>query len=181
MSVCLKKIRDIESHTNLAIRLLNDNNQHFYSEVGIDAASHRNFIKSIPNDLLWVIESGGKLCGIVSVYHIDNKNKKCEWGRFVVDSGAVGVGSIVEFMVLDFVFEKLGIHKLYCEVFKKNYNVIKMHQKFGFIVEGEFKDFIFKNNEYHDVLYLSLLQDDWKGIRPRFLKIFDGKTGTVEI
>lgn len=180
MKINLLKIRGIEEHTNLAVGLINKNIQYFYNDVLITPEIHLRFINSIPNDYLWVIERDGQLCGMVSVYHIDDKNKKCEWGRFVVQSSVKGVGSAVEFMVLDFVFNVLGMNKLYCEVFEDNAHVVQMHEKFGFMVEGRLRNHILKGGRFHDVVSLSMLKSEWEQVRPRFDKIFSDRVGSIE-
>lgn len=176
----LIRIKDVQEHTDLAVRLLNQNIQYFYNDAVITPEGHRKFIGSIPDDYLWIIEKDGQPCGMVSVYHIDNKNKKCEWGRFVIDSTVRGVGSVVEFMILEFVFKTLGMNKLYCEVFEENTHVVKMHEKFGFSIDGKFREHIWKGNRFLDVVYLSMIFKEWEDKKTRFVDMFADKAGTVE-
>ena len=67
--------------------------------------------------------------------------------------------------MLKYVFEELKFNKLVCEVFTSNHNVIKMHEKFGFRREGYFRNHILKNEIYHDVVTLALLQSEWQTIK----------------
>ena len=42
-----------------------------------------------------------------------------------------------------------------------NKKVIKMHKKFGFIEEGILRESVFKNNQYYNIHYISMLKSEW--------------------
>lgn len=178
----LVKLRDCIEHNEVAVRLLNTYMDFLYNEIPVTEDSHKNFLKQIEksSDFLWAIEKDKEICGIVSVYHIDEKNKKCEWGRFMVDEKYKGVGSVVEYMVLDFVFNVLNMNKLYCEVLIMNDPVISMHKKFGFITEGLFLDHVFKKGAPMDVMYLALRKSEWNIHKDKFQKLFSKKIGIIQ-
>jgi len=183
----LRKITKNEEDTNLAITLINKYKDYLYSSEEVTSEKHIKFLESLEkkSDYLWIIEketeTEKELCGMVSVYHIDEKNKKCEWGRFIVDEKFKGVGSIVETMVLDFVFNELTLNKLYCEVMIMNDLTIKLHKKFGFVTEGILLDHVYKNEKFMDVIYMALRKDEWNKVyRDRFIKLFSNKIGTIE-
>jgi len=181
MSVNLVKMQDRVEHTELAIRLIPECRPYLYSDAEPTADSHRKFLASLPkDDDLWVIEKGGVLVGIVSVYHKSFDHSRCEWGRFMLDAKYHGTGSIVEFMILDYVFRTLKMHKLFCEVFEENSAVVGLHEKFGFTIEGKFRDHIKKTGIFKNVIYLGILADEWEQKRVRFETLFQGKAGSVE-
>jgi RimJ/RimL family protein N-acetyltransferase len=178
----LVKLRDCPEHNGVAIKLLNQYIDFLYNEVPVTEESHKKFIASPDrgSEYLWAIEKDGIVCGIVSVYHIDNKNRKCEWGRFMVDENHKGVGSVVEYMVLDFVFNVLNMNKLYCEVLIMNDPVISMHKKFGFATEGMLLDHVYKKGTPMDVMYLALKKSEWSAYQDRFAKLFSKKIGFIQ-
>ena len=47
------------------------------------------------------------------------------------------------------------------EVLASNEAVWKLHESFGFRQEAHFRDHVFKNGEWQDVLGLGLLKQDW--------------------
>lgn len=51
----------------------------------------------------------------------------------------------------------LNIRKIELTVLKSNTSAIKLYEKFGFEVEGEFKQDTYVNGKYEDVYYMSLL------------------------
>lgn len=178
----LERIKDCKEHTEVAVTLLNKYMDYLYNDVPVTEESHKNFIKSLEgkNEYLWVIKKDEEICGIVSVYHVDTKNRKCEWGRFIVDEKYKGVGSVVEFMVIDFVFNTLKMNKLYCEVMVMNDLTIKLHKKFGFETEGIFVDHVWKKDGFRSVMSLSLNAGQWKAFRGRFAALFSEKAGTID-
>jgi UDP-4-amino-4,6-dideoxy-N-acetyl-beta-L-altrosamine N-acetyltransferase len=184
MAVNLVKMRDVSEHTELVLRLISECRPYLYSDRTVTAETHRAFLASLPpDDNLWIFERDGLPVGVVSVYHKDFTNSRCEWGRFMLDSRCRGggIGSIVEFMILDFVFRRLKFHKLFCEVLSENETVVSLHQKFGFTVEGTFRQHVMKAGMFRDVTYLGIFEDEWEAKRGRFEAMFKDKVGAVEV
>jgi len=73
-----------------------------------------------------------------------------------------GIGGKVEYNVLSYVFDNVGLNKLRCEVFTFNQQVIKMHEKYGFRREAYYREHCEKNNELIDVVGLAMLNSEWK-------------------
>lgn len=67
----------------------------------------------------------------------------------------------MEFLAIEYVFSKQQLHKLHCEVLAFNTPVIKMHQKFGFAVEGIFRQHHLVDGQYVDIYRLGLLEEEW--------------------
>ena len=63
----------------------------------------------------------------------------------------------MEFLALEHAFNTLKLHKLYCEVFAFNSPVVKLHQKFGFQIEGTFREQRVVDGSYVDVFRLDIL------------------------
>ncbi|MEJ0066665.1 MAG: hypothetical protein WDM85_15670 [Caulobacteraceae bacterium] len=68
--------------------------------------------------------------------------------------------------MLEFVFEGLKLAKLWCEVLASNEPVWKLHETFGFTIEGRFRGHVIKEGEHVDVLGLGMLAADWREKRP---------------
>jgi UDP-4-amino-4,6-dideoxy-N-acetyl-beta-L-altrosamine N-acetyltransferase len=106
----------------------------------------------------------GKAIGTVSIYNIDFRNRKAEWGRILIgdaDFRGCGFGSMIEAMVLQYAFEHLNLHKLYCEVLEDNTIALSLYKKFGFKEEGVLREHIFKNGTYVNVVVLSMLEEEY--------------------
>ena len=68
----------------------------------------------------------------------------------------------MEFLILEHAFDVLKLQKLYCEVLAFNTPVIKLHQKFGFSVEGVFRQQHKANADFVDIYRLGILAPEWQ-------------------
>lgn len=111
----------------------------------------------------WIITRNGVDIGLVNIYDISPENKRCYWAIYVGETNerGVGTGAFVEVLLLDHVFLDLGFHKLCCEVLTQNERGVRQHQKYGFVVEGVYREHIFKDGRYCDVSFLAMLRQDW--------------------
>ena len=63
------------------------------------------------------------------------------------------------------VFEELALDKLCCEVLATNEGVVKMHERYGFQVDGVLRRHVIKAGVRIDVVTMSLLRDEWAASR----------------
>jgi UDP-4-amino-4,6-dideoxy-N-acetyl-beta-L-altrosamine N-acetyltransferase len=111
----------------------------------------------------WVIELEGQPVGVANISGISLKDQRCSWAFYLGDpvTRGKGVGSWVEAEIIRIVFSELGLNKLCCEVLSSNASVVKMHESFGFVVEGRLRQHVWKDGESHDVIVMGLLRADW--------------------
>jgi UDP-4-amino-4,6-dideoxy-N-acetyl-beta-L-altrosamine N-acetyltransferase len=107
--------------------------------------------------------------GIVGITAIDLVNMNSSWAFYAAPDAPKGAGSRMEFLTLDYVFDELKLHKLYCEVLAFNQAVIKLHKKFGFAVEGVLRQQHWVDTEFVDIHRLGLLQTEWANKRMQML------------
>lgn len=83
--------------------------------------------------------------GLVNFTSINKMHNRCMFGYYLgrADSPK-GSGSIMEFLTLDYVFLKMKLRKLCCEVLSFNLSPINLHKKFGFHEEGCLKKIFLK-------------------------------------
>ena len=60
----------------------------------------------------------------------------------------LGLGSYVEFWVIEQVFGPLGLKKLWCEVLVSNEPVWRLHMKHGFVEEARFRRHVLKDGAW---------------------------------
>lgn len=170
------KLRRIESEYDIEFITFARNNEeiykHFYEYFPVSKESQKHWLKEHEDKqdekFFGIFYEEGPhniLIGTVSVYHIDWRNRKAEWGRFFIDKRGRDIpyaGKIVEALILDYVFNHLNLNRLYCEVLETNTKVIERHKSFGFKVEGLYKQYIYKEGKYINVIPLSLLYEDFK-------------------
>lgn len=143
--------------------------EYFYEFLPISVRQQRNWYERQLQDsseINFVIEDikSEKAIGTVSIYHIDRRSRKAEWGRLIIGDPVArsgGRGVEVEALVLQYSFEHLNLNKLYCEVLVQNDKVVTLHKKFGFQQEGVLRQHAFKGGKYEDVLVMSMLADEY--------------------
>jgi len=115
--------------------------------------------------LYYMYEYNSEALGIVGFNNIDTVNKNSSWAFYASPDAPRGTGSRMEFLALEYAFCALSLHKLFCEVLAFNEPVIKLHQKFGFKVEGVFKEHHLNDNGFVDIHRLGLLASEWGAVR----------------
>jgi UDP-4-amino-4,6-dideoxy-N-acetyl-beta-L-altrosamine N-acetyltransferase len=123
-------------------------------------------VKNDPTRRYWIIKLDDEFVGVVNLCNIDLTNKRCSWAYYL--ARGKGVGKQIELSVLSYVFDDLRLNKLCCEVLAFNDLVVKIHQKYGSKVEGRLRKHIYKNGEFHDVIVIGILKEEWDEIKEKF-------------
>lgn len=110
----------------------------------------------------FIYQSKGVPMGVIYFTNINQEHGNASWGFYTSPEAPKGTGSKMEFLALEYAFNDLKIHKLNCEVLSFNSAVIKMHQKFGFIVEGEVREQHLKDNALHNICLLGITRTEWQ-------------------
>jgi len=161
-----------------ALRLLRNQpavRQHMYSDHEIGEAEHAAWLASLrgnPRQQVFAVMVEGALGGLVSLNAIDPQHGRADWA-FYIDNAlqGKGLGSLIEFKLLDHAFGAAGLHKLNCEVLASNTAVVRMHQKFGFQLEGVRRQNIVKEGLRVDVVLLGMTRDEWQAQRPKMAAV----------
>jgi UDP-4-amino-4,6-dideoxy-N-acetyl-beta-L-altrosamine N-acetyltransferase len=109
----------------------------------------------------FMCEINGLPVGIVAFVGVDLVNQGSSWAFYASPQAPKGTGSKMEFLALEYAFTVLGLHKLHCEVLAFNTTVIKLHQKFGFVVEGILREQHLVDKSFVDIYRLGLLDCEW--------------------
>lgn len=146
--------------------------KHMYSDHHITPEEHGRWFVRIMNDATcryWVIICDGVDVGLADIYDLDERNRRGYWAFYVANPSVrgKGVGSFVEYSVMRYAFDELGLNKLYCEVLAFNTQVVNMHKSFGFQQEGILREHIFKGGQPFDIVVLAILHKEWEVRRPQ--------------
>lgn len=153
--------------------------QYMYTAAAVSAQDQQDWFARVSADAskhYWIIMQQGRPVGVANLYAISPDFRSCYWAFYLGEPNLLGsgLGARVEFAVLEHVFEERKLNKLLCEVFVSNDKVIALHEKFGFRRESYFRQHIFKNGTYHDVVGLAVLRREWQSLREllrtRFLR-----------
>jgi len=83
--------------------------------------------------------------------------KKGEWSK--------GYGTEAIRLLLKYGFEFLNFHRISLGVFDFNKRAIHAYEKAGFKKEGVLRDGYYCDNKYHDVIMMSILEDEFKELK----------------
>jgi spore coat polysaccharide biosynthesis protein SpsF len=152
--------------------------EHSYSSHRISQDEHDAWFSSAITDTArkyWIIVYNEVAVGLANLYAISLNHQRCYWAFYIGESEVrgAGIGSVVEFLVLDEVLYKMGLHKLCCEVLATNEKVIRQHQKFGFEIEGKFREHIRRNDQYIDVVCMAIRRAAWSKNRKKILHLLE--------
>ena len=151
-----------------------------YTEHEILLNEHLAWVELLQSDnrqIVFVVLVDDLVSGVVSVNAIDRLNLKSDWAFYLDANVRGGLGAALEFGLINFVFQKVGLEKLNCEVIETNEAVVKLHKKFGFVEEGFRRENIIKNENRMGVFFLGLTKSDWEReketVKNRYEKVID--------
>ena len=105
----------------------------------------------------------GEFVGMCAIANIDSQNQKAEVGYWIGknyqgnDYAKQAISMIVEFG-----FVKLGLNRVYSEVFTTNEASIKLLNSLGFSNEGKGREEIFHMDKFHDIYRFGILKSEYK-------------------
>ena len=164
----LRSIQDDELPLMLSWRNESSVRQNMYTTHEITMSEHLIWwkpIKGSDRHRYFMYEYGGVPLGIVGFTSIDSVSQNSSWAFYASPDAPKGTGSRMEALALDYAFEELRLYKLYCEVLAFNAPVIKLHKKFGFIVEGVLREQHKHDGEFTDIYRLGLFSTEWAEAR----------------
>ncbi len=120
------------------------------------AAEYFKSVRDSKTTLVFAVHSASdkRHAGNVSLSEISWPNRSAEIAIMVGDpaSRGKGLGEASVKLVLDFAFSKLHLHRIKMGMTLTNQAMNKIAEKLGFQREGIFKDALFKNGTYHDIV-----------------------------
>jgi UDP-4-amino-4,6-dideoxy-N-acetyl-beta-L-altrosamine N-acetyltransferase len=165
----LRTIRDDELELMRSWRNAPSVRANMYTRHEIGADEHLAWWSRVaqrPDVRCFMHELAGQPSGIVSFTHIDTVNANAAWAFYAAPDAARGTGSMMEYLALEHAFGPLALHKLHCEVLAFNTPVVRLHEKFGFKVEGVRREQHRVDSGFVDIVELGLLAAEWAVQRP---------------
>ena len=158
-----------ESDLELLARWRNDtyNRRFFFSPFLISQGGQNRWHEALQADrtrmLLMIDDPLGKPIGMIGMDNIDWRNQVCEGGQILLDPEERGLGYAEEAtqLLIRYTFEELNLHRVYCYCYDFN-PVIEWMKLFGFEQEGVLRRAAFTQGEFHDVVVMGLLREEWQ-------------------
>ncbi|WP_075313346.1 UDP-4-amino-4,6-dideoxy-N-acetyl-beta-L-altrosamine N-acetyltransferase [Bacillus wiedmannii] len=117
-----------------------------------------------------------KPIGFVNFTKIDEMNRTCYWGFYIGDKQSVKcAGTVLGLLALDFIFKTKDIHKVCAEIIESNRISLNFHQKFGFQEDGRYENYIYRDNDYIDVITMTLSREQWAERKEAIKKELEGE------
>ena len=130
---------------------------------------HREWLKTKVNTgevIQYIIEDRASAKPVGSVYFrdIDAANRSAEYGVFIGEAQArgKGIGSETASLFCRYGFEELGLHRISLRVLSGNEQAIRSYQNAGFQMEGIFRDMVFLQGKWRNVIFMACLEQEDK-------------------
>ena len=106
---------------------------------------------------------GWRLIGNSGFFNFDWVARSAEVGIMIGDKSVwnKGYGSEVMTLLLRHGFRTLNLKRVYLHVYAENERAIRTYEKAGFVHEGRMRQAVYKNGKYSDVLFMSVLREEW--------------------
>jgi len=78
-----------------------------------------------------------------------------------------GYGSEAIRWILDYGFRIAGLHRIAIGCFSWNEGARKLYEKLGFVLEGRYREALWHDGGWHDIIEFAMLEDEWKALNVR--------------
>ena len=114
------------------------------------------------NDERYIIEVDNEPVGIVGLTDINPVDKNAMLYIIIGEDNyrGQGIGRKACGHIIDYGFNKLGLHKIWLEVNSYNKPAVKLYESLGFQHEGCLKEQICLKNKYYDEIYMGLISSN---------------------
>lgn len=138
-------------------------------EYPVSVVNTENWVRNIANkgnrkDFIICDSSNDSPIGYAGLLNIDMLNKKAEsyMGIGNTDYWGKGLGYEVKYLLTEYTFDYLNLHKIYSYHHDDNYSMIKINEKLGGKVEGVLrKDLHLPGGIVKDKIIMSILRDEF--------------------
>jgi diamine N-acetyltransferase len=98
--------------------------------------------------------------GLIDLFEFDPVNSRAGVGIIIQDTAErnSGVGTEALGLLISYAFNKLQLHQLYANIDSGNVASVRLFTNFGFQLIGQKKDWIKRNNNYHDEGFYQLIR-----------------------
>ena len=170
----LRKIRNDDSEMILIWRNSPEIRRYMFTNHEITESEHRSWFEKMMVDSsseYFIFEIDKISMGVCALTDLNLKQGTTFWAAYQSPHARPGTGALMEFYLLDYVFNDLGLRKICGEVLATNKNVTSLHKSFGFTTEGIFIKQHFDGQEYVDVHRFALFSDQWPEISKKYAKL----------
>jgi RimJ/RimL family protein N-acetyltransferase len=109
----------------------------------------------------------GRHIGWVNLFDTSPESRSAQLGVFIGEREywSRGYGSQAVALALDFAFDEMNLHRVWLQVWSFNPRAIAAYRKLGFIEEARLRRDLYAMGEYHEVIVMGVLEDEWRARR----------------
>ena len=166
-NIYLRELRQSDLNGNW-YSWLNDSEVTVFQNKGIFPNSiekQTQYFESLINNnhdivLAIIEEDTNKHIGCVGLHKIDWVHRSAELGIVIGDRDVWGkkYGKQAWCLITDYGFNVLNLHRIFAVIIEGNIASQKSAESAGFILEGKFKDYLFKGGKYLNAFYYSKIK-----------------------
>ena len=107
---------------------------------------------------------GDQPIGHISLHDIDHLHRNAFIGIIIGEDAYrnKGYGTEAVRLILEYAFKTMNLHNIMLSVHSDNYAGIACYKKVGFREVGRCREWIFKDGEYIDKIYMDILENEFK-------------------
>ncbi|ASU84399.1 GNAT family N-acetyltransferase [Nocardiopsis gilva YIM 90087] len=115
-------------------------------------------------DLAIIEQSSGRFLGELALSDIDPDNESAAYriALSAIEFTGQGIGKEATRLVLEYAFDRLGLHRVWLDVYAFNMRAIAVYRACGFGVEGRLRDALLWEGRRHDALIMAVLENDYR-------------------
>lgn len=127
---------------------------------GWTEAEHRAALTD-PGTLHWTLEVDGERVGTLILRGIGGTDRNIELKRITLAVTDHGYGRQAFRLLKRHVFETLGAHRLWLDVFEHNHRARHLYESEGFVVEGVMRECFRTPDGWASLILLSMLEHEY--------------------
>ena len=106
-----------------------------------------------------------KPLGTVYLFNIDWVSRSCYFAIWVAekDFRGRGVGEFATRAIMEHAFKDMNLRRIHLGVLVNNERAIALYKKVGFVEEGVWREAVFKNGRYVDLIQMGILVEEYQG------------------
>lgn len=111
-----------------------------------------------------IVDDNNEYVGTVSLKNINYVDRNAEYA-IVTRKKFWGTKCAYEAtkQIIEYGFKRINLHKIYFNVLSSNLRVRNFYEKFGFIKENVFKEHMYINGKYEDLIWYCIFNTDNSG------------------
>lgn len=173
MKIALKRVTGNDLKTLMDWRNSEEISKTLFTDVTLTMEGQIKWYKKLCKDesqIRWIVFADDKPIGTMFLTDIDYFNKRCEHGWFIAEKEyrSINLALSLRWNMYDYVFDRLGLNRLYGYVLAENKGVVRLIKIGGPELEGIMKQHIFKRGEFHDVVVFGITKEMWHNRRSEF-------------